>query len=290
MRKKKRIIALSGGIGNQMFQYAFARALQTEKKCEIEFDTVFYGTSQDRKLELTSLNIGDYTFAFHPGYNRVRRLVQRIPVMAWMFGCYKEYREFEVDPRVKKYDYGFYTGYWQNKDYFSEIADTLRNELKFIGELSSQEDALLNCIKKDNSIAVHVRRGDYRSEKNKSMYVTQDEDYYRKAIDRAKISINIDEPSLFFFSDDIEWCGNYFSDYKNSVFVDNTISSSPLVDMLFMQNAKCLVMSNSTFSWWSAWLSDREDKVVIAPLRWYRDDKLNIKAISALINDNWLMI
>lgn len=288
--KKKRIIALSGGIGNQMFQYAFARALQTTKKCEIEFDTDFYGNSQDRKLELTSLNVGDYMFASHPVYNRVRRFVQRIPLVTWLFGCYKEYKEFEVDPRVKKYDYRFYTGYWQNTDYFLGIADTLRNELKYMGELSSQEDALLNSIRKDDSIAVHVRRGDYRSEKIRSVYVTQDEEYYHNAIDRAKTSIRNDEPVLYFFSDDIEWCRNCFSDYENAVFVDNTISSSPLVDMLLMQNAKCLVMSNSTFSWWSAWLSDRKDKVVLAPLRWYRDDKLNIKAISALINDNWLMI
>lgn len=287
---KKRIVALSGGIGNQMFQYAFARALQTAKKCEIEFDTDFYGKSRDRKLELTSFNIGDYRFGSHPKYNRIRRLVQRIPFITWMFGCYKEYREFEVDPRVKNYDYRFYTGYWQNTGYFSAISDALRSELKFMGKLTSQEEAWLQRIKTDDIIAIHVRRGDYRSEKIMSKYVTQDEEYYRKAIDKAISIINNSEASLLFFSDDISWCRDRFSDYGSAVFVDGKITGSPLVEMLFMQNVKCLVMSNSTFSWWSAWLSDRNDRFVIAPARWYQDDKMNGKAIRALIKDDWMLI
>ena len=289
MRKKK-IIALNGGIGNQMFQYAFARMLEFEKNCEVEFDVGFYKKTSDRTVELTKYDTGNYVYKDHVIYNMVRRVFQRIPFLSWVAGTYKEYDQFEVDRRVYKYDYKFYYGYWQNIRYYSDIKNSLRERLRYVGEISEPTQRLKNVIKNSNSVAVHIRRGDYLN--GKSIYHILDREYYLKAINRACLELGItdrNELNLYFFSNDIEWCRNNFADLKNAVFVDKSISKSEHIDMMLMKDAKCLIMANSTFSWWSAWLSERPDKIIIAPDRWFCDDNLNNKAKRALIPEEWII-
>ena len=93
---RKRIIALNGGLGNQMFQYAFARMLEDRKHCLIEFDTGFYSTVNDRKLAIQNYNIHKYDFCNHEYYNKIRLLFQKIPFVAWLAGTYKEYSEYQL--------------------------------------------------------------------------------------------------------------------------------------------------------------------------------------------------
>ncbi len=286
---KKRIVALSGGIGNQMFQYAFGRYLEINKNCTVEFDTAFFESSGDRNLELGDLNICAHEFENHPFFNTVRLFVQRIPLLSWLAGCYKEYREFEVDDRIIKRNYVFYSGCWQNKDYSSGMIDLLRREFCYSKELSPEIFELNKQIKGFGSIAVHVRRGDYQSEQLKNKYVCQDLDYYNRSISCAKDMVSGASPQIYVFSDDIEWCRSNFEN-DNTVFVDDSISKSVHTDMLLMKNARCLIMANSTFSWWAARLSEREDKIVFMPERWYKDNELNRKAVNALRVDGWILL
>lgn len=288
--RKKRIVALSGGIGNQMFQYAFAKLLERESGCEIEFDTGFYSKTPDRTIGLTSYDIGNYVFKNHIKYNMIRHLFQRIPFLSWIAGTYKEYKQFEIDLRVYKYAYSFYFGYWQNLRYYSDMDSILRERLRYKGDLSDRVQVLNREINGSFSVAVHVRRGDYLEDK--SIYHVLNKDYYIKAIDRACLELNVtstDDLKLYFFSDDIEWCKKNFGGIKTAFFVDNSVSESEHIDILLMRCARCLIMANSTFSWWSAWLSERSDKVVITPDRWFSDRKMNEKALEALIPNYWIM-
>lgn len=289
----KRIVALNGGIGNQMFQYAFARMLETSRSADVEFDIGYYkkkGAGNAAELDL--YDIGDRVFKDHAFYNRIRLMLQRVPFVSWIAGTYKEYVQFEIDPRVMKHDYRFYFGYWQNREYFRTISDLIRRELTYTGPVSEGEKKVISELRDRLSIAVHIRRGDYLEGKSTGIYHELGEDYYRRAIRIAcEDFMKIDENSarIFFFSNDIAWCRERFSDLENATFVDNSISSSAHIDMLMMKNARCLIMANSTFSWWAAWLSDRSDKLVMIPDRWYNDADTNEKAIKALKEDKWIL-
>ncbi len=289
---KKRIIALNGGLGNQMFQYSFGRMLEITKGCKIEFDTTFFKDNSDRTIEIQKYSIGPYEFKNHPFYKWIRLMFQRIPFVCWLLGTYKEYDEFQIDKRIKRYNYRFYYGYWQNKDYYSAIKNTIKEELVFSGSLNDSEIDLLHRIEVGDSIAIHVRRGDYLEGKYKCIYTDLDENYYRKAISHTYAllgDLDINRVSLYFFSNDIKWCREHFADLTNAVFVDNRMSSSEHADMVMMQRSRCLIMANSTFSWWAAWLSDRKDRIIIAPGRWYKDNVINSKAVSALVDNGWIM-
>lgn len=289
MNVRKKIVRLTGGIGNQLFQYAFARSLEIEKNCEVEFDTSFYKTVNDRTIGLNLFNIANRVFCIHPIYDRMRLFVQRIPFIRWIFGCYKERSEFEVDHRVKQFDYKFYSGYWQNRFYFDKYADLLHIELKYNGNVSEKTRITMNKISSDNAIAVHVRRGDYLIDTNKDIYVSLGVNYYLRAIEMAKNAFGIDNLNFYFFSDDLDWCRKEFGFIDGAVFIDDKNSDSQYTDLLLMEEAHCLIMANSTFSWWAAWLSSRRDKIVIAPKHWYKNKHTNDKVVKALLCDNWII-
>ena len=290
---KRKIIVLSGGLGNQMFQYAFGRMLQLRFGVEVEFDTCFYDNNTDWKMGLGKFNIVPCVFNSHKIYNAIRLKIQRIYVLRWIFGVYKEYRLFDIDKKVFHIKYSIYAGYWQNKGYYEKIRDDLKKEFKIKEELSERQQELANRLKCNNSVAIHVRRGDYTNSKFNKRFVNLDMDYYKKAIDKA-VSIlsmtNADNISFYCFSNDIAWCRNNFSDLKNVTYVDNSISSGPEMDMSLIELAKVKIIANSTFSWWAAWLSDRKDDTVIAPSAWYHDKKMNAKACTALLEKNWVII
>jgi hypothetical protein len=133
--------------------------------------------------------------------------------------------------------------YVQNYGYFDEY----RNEIRqWYG----------SGIEKIDMVGVHVRRGDYV---NNNFYVDLTETpYYFDAM------ALFPKEKFLIFSDDIEWCerqklfkGQEFSKGKTDV-----------EDMNLLAGCKGIIMANSSFSWWSAYLSSAK---VIAPKEWFRD-------------------
>lgn len=283
MRNKKIIVALTGGLGNQMFQYAFGRMLQERFGVDLEFDISFYRTHPERSVQIDKYNIANVTFKYHPIYSRLRLIFQRIPVLRWIVGTYKERREFVLDENIFTHRYSYYAGYWQNFRYFERIAGKLRQELEFKGSIPEVVKTLSDRMKNEDSIAVHIRRGDFLSEKYIDEFCTLNEEYYRSAI---KFLSREGRP-IYFFSNDIKWCKKTFGDINNSFFVDNSISISEHTDFYLMRSAQHLIMANSTFSWWAGEIAYSNNREVICPINWYVNQNINRKAKEALINPDW---
>ncbi len=291
MRNKKIIVALSGGLGNQFFQYAFGRMLQERYKCELEFDTSFYRKHPEWSVQIDKYNIVDVSFKDHKVYSRLRLLFQRIPIIRWIVGTYKENREFELDKNVFKHRYAFYAGYWQNYRYFEKISERLKEELQYKGFIPEKNRELADFLQNTSSVAVHVRRGDFLIGKYKSVYHALGEEYYRQAIDEAQMLLDSRlkgsaETTVYFFSNDIEWCKQTYGDIPNAVFVDVETSDSEHTDLFLMQHTNCLVIANSTFGWWAVRNRVIEAADVIMPNKWYLDTEKNKKAVEALYIDN----
>lgn len=294
MRNKKIIVALSGGLGNQFFQYAFGRMLQERFGCDLEFDTSFYRKHPEWSIQIDKYNIPKVTFKDHKVYSKIRLLVQRIPVIRWLVGTYKENQEFVLDNNVFKHRYAFYCGYWQNYRYFEDIEDKLKEELQFKGSISPQVQELAEKMQNEPSIAVHVRRGDFLNEEYKSVYYILNEDYYRRAIEEAKTHIcnrfgQDSTINVFFFSNDIEWCKQTYGDIPNAIFVDSKISESEHTDLYLMRHTNRLVMANSTFGWWAGNMMNSQEHKVICPNTWYVDCGKNTIAREALLEPSWIL-
>jgi hypothetical protein len=141
-------------------------------------------------------------------------------------------------------------------------------------------------MKKSEAVVIHVRRGDYLSEKNRGIYELCDMKYYDSAIDKVKK--NVKNPLFFVFSDDIGWCRKSFDKSEKIVFVDDSLNTD-IDDFTLMLQGKHFIIANSTFSWWAAWLNTVPNKIVISPEKWFIDAKMN-QLVNNIIPIEWKKI
>lgn len=179
----------------------------------------------------------------------------------------------------------YFSGYWQSEKYFTMVVDQVRNDFKFLPELSLENRNLANRIRAGNSVSLHVRRGDYLQEKkNTAIYATCSPDYYKFSIEL--ISNRVSKPSFFIFSDDIGWAKNNLNIKYPCEYVDHNCGRESYSDMRLMSMCKHHIIANSTFSWWGAWLNSVSEKIVVAPKKWF----LNETKTTDLFPREWIVV
>ena len=98
------------------------------------------------------------------------------------------------------------------------------------------------------------------------------------------------QPTYYFFSDDMDWVRAQFADIKNAIFVDINHGKDAYNDMRLMSRCKHNIVANSSFSWWSAWLNENPEKIVVAPAKYYMNDASNVKYVSHMIPSSWAIL
>jgi len=232
------VIRLYGGLGNQLFQYAFGKA-QRKNGTEVCFTTNWYNAkrSATRPYMLGKFDVDVKIRPFICGY------IIRDP------------HRFDLD-LLKRNNCNF-IGYWQQKEYYIDLLPVLRKEFCVREELYTEEflkarEDVLNS----NSVSMHVRRGDLLMG---GRDYAQTVDYYNRALDIMK-SLKGD-CKVFVFSDDLSWCKENFKDVT-------FISLPEYLDFEIMKLCKHHIIANSTFSWWASFLNDNPLKTIIAPNKW----------------------
>ena len=177
-------------------------------------------------------------------------------------------------------------GRWQSEAYFADIADDVRTAFKFRHPLEGEAETLAEKIVAINSVSLHVRRGDYVAFKDVEQRMgPTDIAYYDRAA--RYIGERVTAPHFFVFSDDIQWCKTNVAIPFQTTYVDDSSSGPKAAFHLeLMSLCKHNVITNSTFSWWGAWLNKNSGKVVIAPKKWYTDPALNKNILPA----GWIKI
>ena len=282
------IIWCLGGLGNQMFQYAFYRRLQLDGK-NVALDIsgfndydLHYGFELERVF---GLNIN---FADIDEVNKIKQTVSSatIPQKIWwkilnskpiIHQKYFGYRYGYVNVQKPVY----YEGYWQSEKYFRNSADIIRKDFSF-PVLDERNEGYAKLIRSCNAVAVHVRMGDYVNHPIHGGICTLD--YYQQAIDIIKSKIA--RPKFFVFSNDIEWCQSHLK-LADAIYMTGNNDENSFRDMQLMSICKHNIIANSSFSWWGAWLNNNPDKTVIAPQKWFNNPKINTKD---LIPSGWLKI
>lgn len=273
-----KIVKYIGGLGNQMFIYAFSVALRETFRQEILVDTHYYksrnfhnGLEIERifGIHLTEAKLSDklkmswYFPNYWIDYHLLGKLPARKNTVRELPGQ-KVNLELLDDSSDK-----FYDGYWQSYQYFDSCRDIILKEFTF--PKISMEDKLnfeLNerLNNEENSVGIHIRRGDYL--KNWKYRGLCGIDYYQKAI--AYILEHIKSPKFFLFSDDIDWVKENISPLLKGydvTFVNWNHSINSYKDMQLMAMCKNLIIANSSFSWWAAYLN-QNNPIVVAPEKW----------------------
>lgn len=266
-------VKIIGGLGNQMFQYATAFAISKRTKQELIVDISDALNYKVHPLRLTELSCNctyEYKSFFIEKYiysSIIPHLIKKVI----MPGYYIE-NDLAYDDRIDTRSYGKkIVGYFQSEKYFSDYREDLINEFKPKAEFNQYQTEIRDLILQNTSCSVHIRRGDYIS--NTSANNTHgicSSAYFTKAIKYFEsYGIANSNFTLFVFSDDIEWCEKNISFPYRTIFVKGDQERVEL-DMRLMSYCKYNIISNSSFSWWGAWLNENIDKKVIAPQQWFR--------------------
>lgn len=262
------VVRITGGLGNQMFQYAFARVLQAQgKKVFIQWHG-HRTKSRHNEWELNEV--------FQVPLSRLIPLANEsvwLNLVAWTMRKTARRREPEnigYNPEFLTSTTGYLDGYWQTEKYFADIAETIRSDFRFKPLEGHQNLELEKRIAEEPCVSAHVRRGDYLNHPGLGDICSPE--YYRKAL------VKIDDYSpgsiLVVFSDDIPYCRTLFTE-RAAVFVDWNQGANSWMDMALMSQCRHHIIANSSFSWWGAWLSQEKEGIIIGPEKWFSNNVTN---------------
>jgi hypothetical protein len=272
------VVAMFGGLGNQLFQYASARALAARRGTELVLDTGWYdnipASATKREFELSRYPLSArIATPFEAAIGRMYwgRILRRLP-MPRPWPVIRD-KEQGFDPALLGApDRSYLYGYWQSHRYFEDIAGLLRSELVPSGDPTPGYAELAAHIRATNSVSVHVRRGDYVSNPQAAkLHGTCTPAYYERAIGR--MTAEVPEAHFYVFSDDPAWARENLVFERPATIVDFGIDSDACRDLWLMSLCRHHIVANSSFSWWGAWLAGRPDGLVLAPEHWYSDGR-----------------
>jgi hypothetical protein len=289
------ITQLTGGLGNQMFQYAAGRCLAYSLNTELKLDISLFRQDKLRDYDLSVFSITE-AFAADADLNRVRYPLPRTiknpaKLLKWVIHNdapirFVKERQFHFDPAfftIK--DNVYLEGYWQSEKYFKKIEPLIRKEFRFRNTPGAQVQELSERIREGNAISMHIRRADFVT--NPSANATHGAcsvGYYQKAIE--KISHLAKDPRFWIFSDDPAWVKKNISiDFPSYCISDHHLKNYE--DMYLMSCCRHHIIANSSFSWWGAYLGSYPEKIVIAPERWFKKTDKNTED---LLPESWIQL
>jgi hypothetical protein len=285
-----------GGIGNQMFQYAAGRSLSLNLNDDYfldlnDFDRyrLHHGFELKRVFDLTirpAKSSHVYSTLGLRSLSLTRKFL-RIKLLRAFRG-----QHFIVEPHFNFWpeffdikSNGYLQGYWQSEKYFKQIESTIRKDFSFKLPLVGQNKSIANKISKVNAISLHIRRGDYVSDaKTRQVMSLLDESYYLDAI--SYITTKIQDPVFYIFSDDMDWVKQNITINYPKVYVEHNSGVDSYIDMQLMSLCKHHIIANSSFSWWGAWLNPTQNKIVIAPEKWFQNNNND----ADLIPEGWVRL
>jgi hypothetical protein len=281
-------VYLQGGLGNQMFQYAFAKALAVKQNMSFVIDTSHFEkaatlgeTPRNIQLQLfqTDFKIASEfelqlldSLRYPSLLNRIwNKIAQHHPLEIIDDEKPIAHIESSTSPNY------LLSGYFQKEIYFNRIESEIRSDFQ------SKEIITPPFKTHSKTISVHIRRGDYITNTNANAHHgVCGMDYYERAF--FYIESKISNPQYIFFSDDIEWCKENFRNKDNAFFIEDRSGKPEHEDLVLMSKCAHHIIANSSYSWWGAWLNPSASKIVVAPARW---NNAQISATNQYVPPTW---
>lgn len=307
--ENKIVIRIRGGLGNQMFQYAFGKAIALEYNKKLFIDKTILeaypipNTVTPRNFELDIFNVEYVEFS------SVKKLankfkhptIKKILIKGAYYFFNQKYKwqsvvqnnddhPDDVLNRITKSSNLQLDGYFQSNLFFEKYRDEIIKDFSFKEKPTSNSQEWLDLIKaQKNTVALHVRRGDYLLQHNQSAHGMCDLNYYKKAIEY--ILSELGSANFMVFSDDIEWCKEQFNSEENKqfFFIEGNTKEHAYEDIRLMTNCQHNIIANSSFSWWAAYLNENDNKIVIRPSKWFALENSSVKE-KVICPINWMEI
>lgn len=289
---------MKGGLGNQLFQWAFARSVAHHLKTNYFIDWApFSEHFKVHKYSLEHFNIKvplakntdmfgfvwlGRRYKFFDFFYRIIRLKRLL------MPFYYPEQTFAFDPKVfGKKGTVYFDGFWQTEKYFKNIESIIRSEVTLNKPLSPYSKSIESEINKSQTpISLHVRRADLVNNPVMTAFHGYcSPEFYAKAIDRVVEGVS--NPHFFIFSDDYDWVVEHFKSLPYPYTCIKNSADKNYEDLYLMSRCHRHIISNSSFGWWGAWLNPRKDKMVIAPSKWFNAGKNDTKD---LLPEGWVKI
>lgn len=286
-------LTVRGGIGNQLFQYAFARSISIDTNQNIVIDNYSINKDNQRTLKLNEFNIPknnliiDSSFKakkYNPDFNIILKIVTKLSSKKNLKTMKKKniiiYSGLTFCKFTFKKNKDIHLfGYFQSEKYFEKHKNKIKEEFQIKND--SKYNELINKINSNpNSVCLHYRKGDYKLEKNR-IYQVCDKNYYIRAMSIMKSKLK--DAKFYIFSDDIEEVKKEFGNMENVIYVSDI--KDDINELCIMSKCNNFIMSNSSFSWWAQYLSNNDGKLVIAPNKWTIDGRKN-----DIYMENWIKL
>ncbi len=248
-------VVIQGGLGNQLFQYAYGRAL-IEMGKEVIFNISFYDTNTKytkREFLLDKFCIPEsirFTKELPPPQKLLTRIINKIDID-------RRVRYVPINPKKDGY---LADGYYVSEKYFAHIRDLILKELtlKNPSPLYKEWEERINSA--TTPLMIHARRTDHVANKT---FTLIDESYYEKAITYFDKDCEV-----FGFSDNAEWLRSAFPGRTITMVSGNGLTDYE--ELMLMSLGQNFIIANSTYSWWGSWLSTQKDKKIVILKKWYR--------------------
>lgn len=300
------VVKIKGGLGNQMFQYAMARKIQSELGIDrIGLDITRVNADQLREFSLSHFRLNECVLVLEENSKRMvtkiqedlaRRLVsyfvagrpeqiaaareKKMEKMFYLLGIVQKDHDTTTKRSLllKAHKNIYMNGWFQDAKAMESIRDTLLDDFKSAKEMPEEIENTAVQMERTESVCVHIRRGDYV---NHPQFGVCTEEYYFNAMNR--MAEKLEHPVFYIFSDDMD-------EVRAMSFPYPVVFDRPNHDnfesMYLMSKCRHFIISNSTFSWWGQFLSSNTDKIVMAPERWCNDGN----GYEALYSDRWTLL
>ena len=289
------IISIKCGLGNQMFEYACARAMSLRNSEKLYMNIMDSKKNKKRQYGLMNLNIADIPTVDNAWnikviYTRILNKIAKINrEKSWSEAKYRKYEKFGYYIKDRghymgkpdsKFPVKYLASYFQSEKYFDDYKEQIKSELKVITKPSPNNKEWIKRISSlENPICLHIRRGDFV---NSKFFHVCTEDYYRKSIKKMKSMV--ENPTFIAFSEDIDYVKSLKLDC-DILYVDE--NNPDYEELRLMYNCRHFIISNSSFSWWGQYLSENQNKKVIAPSKWGGAENSSKYAVYM---DDWILI
>jgi hypothetical protein len=296
------IVRLMGGLGNQMFQYALGQRLMADHGCGVSYDTMsaFKNDTYNRRFALGGLDASvaparaqdiPRDANWPSPWHRLARIT-RFPLSLGSTRFVYERKPFQFDRRAITHIYSktYYIGYWQNEKYIQPIANQLIADFHLRGQLRQPIRMLINEMESCRAISLHARRYNDVGRDGKVLIAAQNRygvcspQYFTEALARIGTPLG---SVCYVFSDDLEWAKANLLLGVPCRYVADVCQCSDTEELFLMTHCQHHVISNSSFSWWGAWLGRNPGKIIVAPKVWMRSPLIKS---SAVCPDAWIRL
>ena len=256
---------LTGSARESMFKYAALRGIAENNNYDFFVPPSKYFYEKNKYLNKFYRKLTGYDYQNHLLFKYFQ--MKTVPKSNIKFSKFKESQKpfshmFDEQLFNNCSDNTQINGFYQSPKYFMNVEETIREDFKFKKQISNKGNKLFEDFQ--TTCSIHIRRGDYLTNPN---HFALDLDYYYESIELVGTN-----SKFAVFTDDLNWFKSIeFFKKKNFILFSELTNESTILDLYLMSLCKNHIISNSTFSWWGAWLS-KPDKVLY-PINWFKDGR-----------------